>query len=168
MADEQKYFFLNMINAGVTGLSKKAGHEGWLELDTWDFQMNQAAQPNTGAGTPTKTSATGTFSFSIKHNGPRMFKLASMGSFIKSAITFDAERAGMLGTAGGTSNLVYFQLIFNKVALSMRSLYGDDGQKTEHVELAFESVQMVYKPVVNGAVGSAITKTYDAKQNTVI
>src|ERR1039457_4157881 len=152
MADEQKYFFLNMISAGVTGLCKKAGHDGWLVLDSWDFSMDQASQANVGAGTPTKTAATGTFGFSVKHNGPRLFKLASMGTFIKTPITFEAERAGMAGAAGGTSNLVYFHLIFTKAALSLRSLHRDDGQQTEHVELAFEAVQMTYKPVVDGAI----------------
>jgi len=41
MAGEQKYFFLNMINANVHGGSTKANHIDWIELDNWDFSMNQ-------------------------------------------------------------------------------------------------------------------------------
>lgn len=97
MAD-QRYFFLNMINAGVNGGSTKTNHVNWLELDNWDFSMNQTADPNVKGGRPSKTSATGRFGFSIVHNGPKLFQLCSSGQFINSAITFEAERAGLTGT----------------------------------------------------------------------
>jgi len=169
MADAQRYFFLNMIAAGVPGASMKAGHVGWLELDSWDFSMNQTADPNVGGGRPTKTAATGRFGFSIKHNGPAMFKLGAMGQFISTAITFEAERSGMSGAGGGArhANLVYFQLVFTNAAISHRSLSGDEGQKQEHIELVFETVAMTYKSVVNGAPGPAVKKSYDAKSNKV-
>jgi type VI protein secretion system component Hcp len=172
MADAQKYFFLNMIAAGVPGASQKAGHVGWLELDSWDFSMNQTADPNIGGGRPTKTAASGRFGFSIKHNGPSMFKLGAMGQYIGSAITFEAERSGLAGAAtgaaAGTANLVYLQLVFTKSAISHRGLSGDEGQKQEHIELVFETVAMTYKPVVKGAPGPAVTKSYDAKSNKVV
>jgi len=171
MADAQRYFFLNMIAAGVPGASQKSGHVGWLELDSWDFSMNQTADPNVGGGRPTKTAATGRFGFSIKHNGPAMFKLGAMGQFISTAITFEAERSGMSGAAPGaapgTANIVYFQLVFTNAAISHRSLSGDEGQKQEHIELVFETVAMTYKSVVNGAPGPAVKKSYDAKSNKV-
>ena len=160
-----------MIAAGVPGASQKAGHVGWLELDSWDFSMNQTADPNIGGGRPTKTAASGRFGFSIKHNGPAMFKLGAMGQYISSAITFEAERSGLQAggsTSAGTANLVYLQLVFNKAAISHRGLSGDEGQKQEHVELVFETVNMTYKPVVNGMPGPAVTKNYDAKSNKVV
>src|ERR1017187_9355972 len=79
MAGDQKYFFLNMISAGVHGGSPKANHLAWLELDNWDFSMNQTADPNVKGGRPSKTSATGRFGFSIVHNGPYLFSLAARG-----------------------------------------------------------------------------------------
>jgi type VI protein secretion system component Hcp len=166
MADSQRYFFLNMIAAGVNGGSPKANHINWLELSNWDFSMNQTADPNVKGGRPSKTSATGRFGFSIVHNGPKLFQLAASGQYINSPIVFEAERSGLTGT-GASSTGVYFQLTFNRSVVSHRSLSGDDGQKTEHIELVFQSVTMMYRQVVNGALGPAITKTYDAKLNQV-
>jgi type VI protein secretion system component Hcp len=169
MAGDQKYFFLNMISAGVHGGSPKANHLDWLELDNWDFSMNQTADPNVKGGRPSKTSATGRFGFSIVHNGPYLFSLAASGQFIGNTtpIVFEAERSGLTSGGGGTGTGVYLQLTFTKVVVSHRSLSGDDGQKMEHIELVFEKVQMMYKQVVNGVLGPAMTKSYDAKTNQV-
>jgi type VI protein secretion system component Hcp len=166
MAGEQRYFFLNMIAAGVNGGSPKASHINWLELDNWDFSMNQTADPNVKGGRPSKTSATGRFGFSIVHNGPQLFNLCASGQYINSPIVFEAERSGLTGT-GATSTAVYLQLTFNRSVVSHRSLSGDDGQKMEHIEIVFQSVQMTYRQVVAGALGPPITKTYDAKLNQV-
>jgi len=169
MAGEQKYFFLNMINANVHGGSTKANHIDWIELDNWDFSMNQSADPNQKGGRPTKTSATGRFGFSIIHNGPALFNLCASGQYIgqSSPITFEAERSGLTSGGGSTGTGVYLQLIFTKAVVSHRSLSGDDGQKMEHIELVFEKVSITYKQVVNGVLGPAMTKTYDAKSNHV-
>ena len=80
---------------------------------------------------------------------------------------FRSERSGLTTGGGATGTGVYFQLIFKKVVVSHRSLSGDDGLKMEHIELVFEHVSMMYKQVVNGVLGSANTKTYDAKSNQV-
>jgi len=169
MASDQKYFFLNMIGAGVHGGSPKANHLDWLELDNWDFSMNQTADPNSKGGRPSKTSAVGRFGFSIVHNGPMLFKLAASGQYIgqTTPVVFEAERSGLTAGAGGTGTGVYLQLIFTKVVVSHRGLSGNDGQKTEHIDLVFEKVSMTYKQVVNGVLGPAMTKTYDAKTNKV-
>jgi len=166
MADGQKYFFLNMIKANVNGGSPKANHINWLELDNWDFSMNQTADPNVKGGRPSKTSAVGRFGFSIIHNGPQLFKLAASGQYLDDAIVFEAERSGLVGGDAGSTG-VYLQLIFTRTVVSHRSLSGDDGQKTEHIELVFQKVQMTYRQVIKGALGPAITKTYDAKSNKV-
>jgi len=178
MADSQKYFFLNM-QPNVNGGSPKASHLNWLELDNWDFSMNQTADPNVKGGRPSKTSATGRFGFTIVHNGPQLFNLCASGQYISTPITFEAERSGLAGVpaagastsnataTGASSTVVYLQLIFTNTVVSHRSLSGDDGQKMEHIELVFQKVQMTYWPVVAGNLGSANTKTYDAKSNLI-
>jgi type VI protein secretion system component Hcp len=95
MADEQRFFFLNMIPAGVQGGSTKIGHVGWLEIDSWSFSMNQSAEPNSNGGQPKTTAASGRFGFTMKHAGPNIFKNVAAGSFIKGPITFEAERGGV-------------------------------------------------------------------------
>jgi type VI protein secretion system component Hcp len=165
MAD-QRYFFLDLVQAGVQGGCQKLNHTGWIELDDWSFSMHQMAEPNVKGGRPSKTSAAGSFGFTIKHNGPTIFKLVSQGAFIGQPITFEAERAG-LTQAGGAANPtgVYFRLVFNNTVISSRSISGDPGTKTEHIEFAFEKVTMTYRQVVNGVLGPAVTKFYDAKSN---
>jgi type VI protein secretion system component Hcp len=169
MAGDQRYFFLNMISAGIHGGSPKANHLDWLELDNWDFSMNLNADINVKSGRPDKTSAVGRFGFSIVHNGPYLFGLAASGQYIgeTSPIVFEAERSGLTSGGGSTGTGVYLQLTFTKAVVSNRSLSGDDGQKMEHIELVFEKVSMMYKQVVNGVLGPATTKSYDAKTNRV-
>src|ERR1039458_9073737 len=103
MADEQRYFFLDLTKAGVHGGSPKTSHLDWLELDNWDFSMNQTADPNVKGGRPSKTSATGRFGFSIIHNGPALFGLAASGQYLTDAITFEAERSGLQSAGAGAS-----------------------------------------------------------------
>jgi type VI protein secretion system component Hcp len=167
VADDQRYFFLDMTKAGVKGGCTKAAHPDWIELENWDFSMSQTADPNVKGGRPSKTSATGRFGFSIRHNGPQLFKLASTGQYINTPIVFQAERAGLQSAGAQSSSMVYLQLTFNRVVVSHRSLSGDDGQKMEHIELVFEKVAMIYKQVINGKLGSAIQKSYDGKSNLV-
>ena len=168
MADQQRYFFLNLTASGVTGPCQKAGHVGWLELDSWNFSLEQKVNQNVGAGGATKTNSVGRFGFSIKHIGPRIFGLGSIGSFIAQPITFEAERSGMVPVAGaGTANLVYLQIVFTKAVISSRSLGGDDGIKDEHVNLVFQTVQFKYTQITDGAIGSSFTKIFDAKSGGV-
>lgn len=169
MADDQKFFFLDLKTAGVVPLggSTKQGHEGWIELDSWTFSMNQAAEANVGGGQPKGTAASGRFGFTIKHNGPMLFKASSSGGFIPGPVTFEAERGGVnVGSAAGQkSTATYLRLVFNNLVVSGRSIGGDSTQKTEHIELTFQSVSFSYTQIVNGNPGSALTKAYDVKKN---
>jgi type VI protein secretion system component Hcp len=163
MADEQRFFFLDLRPAGVSdGGCKKASHPKWVELDDWNFSMIQEAEPNVKGGRPSKTSASGSFSFSIKHNGPALFKACANGQFIAGPLTFEAERGGLTGGTPG----VYLQLLFNNAVISSRSLSGDEGQKTEHIGITFEKVTMTYKQVVNGSLQAGLAKSYDSKTNS--
>lgn len=162
MAD-QRFFFLDLRPAGVVdGGCIKAGHQKWAELDNWHFSMHQSAEPNVKGGRPAKTSASGSFSFSIKHNGPALFKVCAAGMFIPGPITFEAERGGLTGGVNG----VYFQLLFSNAIVSSRSISGDDGDKSEDIEITFQNVSMTYKQVLNGALQSGLTKSYDSKTNS--
>jgi type VI protein secretion system component Hcp len=167
VADEQKFFFLDLTKAGVQGGSTKIGHQGWLEIDSWSFSMNQAAEPNSNGGQPKSTAASGRFGFTMKHAGPQVYKLAASGSFIAGPITFEAERGGINVAAGvGTKPTVtYLRLVFNNLAVTSRNLGGGDGQKIESIEFTFQQVQYSYTQVLNGSPQAAITKSYDVKQN---
>jgi type VI protein secretion system component Hcp len=166
MAEEQRFFFLDLRNAGVPkGGCTKQGHVDWLELGSWDFSMYQHAEPNVKGGRPSKTAATGTFGFTITHNGPALFANVAKGAHINGPVTFEAERGGVqTGTGAGVKpTTTYFRLIFNNLVVSNRDLGGDEGQKSESVRLAFEKVQMSYAQIVNGNPGPMTPKAYDMK-----
>lgn len=169
MADGQRFFFLNLLPAGVHGGSTKQNHQDWLELDSWSFSMNQTAEPNAKGGRPTTTSATGTFGFTINHNGPQLFKNVANGNYIAGPITFEAERGGVQqGSATGVkATTTYLRLTFSNVVISGRHLSGGQGQKTEQIELSFEIVSLGYAQVINGTAQAMVTKTYDVKSNQV-
>src|ERR1700691_973030 len=120
MADEQRFFFLNMIPAGVQGGSTKIGHVGWLEIDSWSFSMNQAAEPNSNGGQPKSTAASGRFGVTMKHAGPLVDSLVASASCIAGPVTFNAERGGINVPAGtGTKPTVtYLSLVFNNLAIA--------------------------------------------------
>jgi type VI protein secretion system component Hcp len=170
MADDQRFFFLDLKNAGIpNGGSLKKGHEGWVELDSWTFSMNQAAEANVGGGQPKGTAASGRFGFTIKHAGPLIFKTAASGAFIKGPVTFEAERAGVnVGSGAGVKDTTtYLRLIFNDLVVSGRSLAGDSTQKSEHIELAFQKVTFAYAQILNGNAQAMLQKSYDMKANQV-
>ena len=51
MADNQRFFFLDMTKNGVPkGGCMKSRNRDWIELDDWDFSMHQTADPNISAG----------------------------------------------------------------------------------------------------------------------
>jgi type VI protein secretion system component Hcp len=169
MADGVRFFFLNLIPAGVQGGSTKSGHANWLELDSWSFTMNQTAEPNAKGGRPTTTSATGSFSFRVSHNGPQLFKNVATGNFITAPIIFEAERAGVQqGSATGVkSTTTYLRLTFTGTVIAGRCISGDQGEKTEDISLSFETVALGYAQIVAGNAQGIVTKTYDVKSNQV-
>jgi len=107
----------------------------------------------------------GRFGFTIKHFGPSIFKNASGAGFLKEPITFEAERGGLKQTSesGYKSTGTYLRLVFRHTVVAVRSLAGGIGPKTEEVELAFNEVEMTYRQVIDGKLGPAITKSFDAK-----
>lgn len=167
MADEQRFFFLNLQPAGVVGGSTKVGHVGWLEIDSWSFSMNQQAEPNSNGGQPKTTAASGRFGFTMKHAGPSVFKNVASGAFIPGPITFEAERGGVnvASTTGTKPTTTYLRLVFSNLAITSRNLGGGDGQKTENIEFTFTTVQYNYSQVLNGSPQAMITKNYDVKTN---
>lgn len=170
MADDQKFFFLDLSKAGIpNGGSTKKGHEGWVELDSWTFSMNQNAEPNVAGGQPRGTAASGRFGFTVKHWGPLIFKLAASGAYIQGPVTFEAERAGVnVGSAAGVKDsATYLRLTFHNLVVSGRSLAGDSTQKSEHIELSFQSVTFGYAQIVAGNAQAMLQKSYDVKKNQV-
>jgi type VI protein secretion system component Hcp len=166
MAD-QKFFFLDMTKAGVPkGGSDKLDTQNWLELDSWNFSMHQSADANVKSGNVTTTSASGSFSFSIKHNGPELFRQVVNSIKTTNPVTFRAYRGGLQTSGtGGTPITKYFELIFNNLVVAGRHLSGDEGQKDESIELAFQTVAMSYWDVGTGTPTLVATKTYDTKTN---
>jgi len=164
---EQKFFFLDMTKAGYPdGGSDKQDTKGWLELDSWNFSMHQSADANVKSGSVTTTSASGSFSFTIKHNGPKLFKQVVNSVNITAPVTFRAYRGGLVGGgAGGTPIAKYFELVFTNLVVAGRHISGDEGQKDESIELAFENVQMSYWDLGTGTPVLVATKTYNTKTN---
>jgi type VI protein secretion system component Hcp len=166
MADQQRFFFLDMKTAGVVpkGGSDKKGHEDWIELDSWDFSMTQTANPNVKGGKPDGTSAMGMFSFTIKHNGPALFGACANGALIQKPITFEADRGGVNVASGNgrKPTATYFRLKFENTVITGRSISGDDTTKTEQISLNFGKVTMEYYQIVDGTPHLVGTKSYNA------
>jgi type VI protein secretion system component Hcp len=165
---DQRFFFLDLTKIGVQGGCDKAKHIGWLELNDWSFTMHTESKPNAKGGQPTKTNASGSFSFSITHNGPSLLKYAATSSHLEQPITFHALRGGIkqTPTAGQLSTGVYLELLFNQSTISGRSLGGDDGQKTEHIDISFEMVTMTYYQVIDGVLQGPLKIEYNTMAST--
>ncbi len=168
MAEEQKFFFLDMTKAGVPdGGSRRPDTKGWLELDSWSFSMNQIADPNVKGGKPTSTAAQGRFGFTIKHNGPALFKGVTKSTLQTTPITFRAYRGGLDTPGEANPTVRYVELEFRDALVGSRRIEGDSGQKIESIELAFNQVKMTYWQLVKGkpVSGAGLSKQYNAKSN---
>jgi type VI protein secretion system component Hcp len=165
---EQKFFFLDMTKAGVPdGGSIKTDTLKWMELDSWNFHMHQSADANVKSGSVTTTSASGSFSFSIKYNGPFLFRQVVNSVLQTQPVTFRAYRGGQTTTGtSGTPIVKYFELVFTNLVVAGRHLSGDEGQKMESIELAFEQVSISYWQMQkSGPPALVATKTYNSKTN---
>jgi type VI protein secretion system component Hcp len=163
----QKFFFLDMTKAGVPlGGSDKTDTLNWLELDSWNFHMDQKADANVGSGNVTTTSASGSFHFTIKHHGPQLFRQVENSIKQAQAVTFRAYRGGQeISGTSGTPIAKYFELIFTSLVVADRTLSGDEGAKEESISLAFEQVAMSYWEMKNKTPTLVATKTYNTKTN---
>jgi type VI protein secretion system component Hcp len=164
---QQKFFFLDMTKAGVpNGGSDKIDTLNWMELDSWNFNMHQSADANVKSGSVTTTSASGSFSFSIKHNGPQLFRQVVNSIKQSQPVTFRAYRGGQeIAGTGGTPIVKYFELVFTSLVVAGRHISGDEGQKDESIELAFEQVAMSYWQMQKAGPALIATKTYNTKTN---
>ena len=167
---EQQLFFVNMSAAGITGESQKVGHQGWVEAESWHFQMNQTADLALGQAGGTGTAAFGSFGFtrSKDKSSPKFFEYCSTGSHIKT-IVFEAERQGtqQAGTAGANPSSVYFRVTMNDVVISGRDISQSEKDRgLESLEFAFAEVEVGYALVMtDGTTKSMTVKKYNAKMN---
>lgn len=166
MAD-QRFFFLNLIPNSINGLSNKANHVKWFELQGWDFTTHVDVDTNVAQGAPAKTTKSGAFGFDIIHSGPSMFKLITMGRQLDQPVVFEAVRSGLQGAGNQTGSVTYLQLTFAGVKVTHRALGGDDGFKQEHVAFSFQKVDMVYTPIVNGMVQAKVPASFDIMSGSV-
>jgi len=167
---EQQLFFVNMKAASITGESLKVGHVGWVEAQSWHFQMNQSADQALGQAGGTGTAAFGTFGFtrSKDKSSPKFFEYCSKGSHIPT-IVFEAERQGtqQAGTANTNPSTVYFRITMNDVVVSGRDISQSDKDRgTESLSFAFGEVEVGYAQVMtDGSTKSMVVKKYNAKMN---
>jgi type VI protein secretion system component Hcp len=156
-----------------------------MAASSWSFLMSQSADISTGKLKGGGTAATGSFSFdrTFDRASQPLFDRCARGQHITAA-TFEAQRAGGGGTAGGVGNplasepgsspaggdvsRVYFKLVFTDLVITNRQVrwHGDD-TGTESISFAFGQVQMSYLQVnTDGTIsGSPIQKLYNAKAN---
>ena len=165
----QKMFYFDLTKAGINGQSMRTDYLKWIEVDSWNFSMTQPAEPTVGAKRGKGTMATGTFSFSMKHSGPSVFKVVATAGNIPGPATFVAERGGVqVGSAiGANPYKIYLQLTFQDFVITGRDLGGESGQKTESVTISFHQVSLGYAQVKNGQIQPMTTKIYDQKSLNV-
>lgn len=164
---EQRFFFLNLIPNGISGLSNKANHAKWFELQGWDFTTHVDVDTNVAQGAPPKTTKSGSFEFDIMHSGPSMFKLITLGRQLDQPVVFEAVRSGLQGAGSQAGSVTYLQLTFTGVKFVHRGLSGDDGFKQEHVALSFQNVDMIYTPIINGMVQPNVAASFNIMSGSV-
>jgi type VI secretion system secreted protein Hcp len=167
---DQQLFFINLQAAGITGESQKVGHQGWMEAQSWNFNMTQSADHSLGTSVGAGTAAFGSFSFDRTYDksSPRLLAHCSQGTHIP-VVQFDAERQGtqQADSRGANPSQVYFSLTFRDVVISGRSVSHYESERgRETISFAFREVEMTHRQMMaDGTVRPGVTKKYDAKMN---
>jgi type VI secretion system secreted protein Hcp len=155
---------MHMKIDSIPGESRKKGHEGQIEIDSWSFGMSQAASVSHGGG-----SSAGRVSFQDIHLSKRMCKADTVlmkhcanGTHIDK-ISIYCEKAG-----GDNVTVEYVRIDLTQVLVTSHQTSGADGsdQINTAVSLNFAKYLMVYTPQkTDGSPDGSVEQGYDIAEN---
>lgn len=144
--------------AGIDGESTHKGHENEIELLWWNWGIENAAKPGSGAGAGKATAHALAFTHRYDRASPRLAKACAQGKRLATA-TLSARKAGK-----GQQD--FLTITLSNVLVTSVSVSGDDDEIGESVSLSYEKIQVAYKPQdAKGGLGPGVGFGWDIKTN---
>ena len=159
------------VNAFLTffdkadGESIQKGHEKWVEIQGWDWEIEAESSWTKGGGASVGKPNPG------RMNWEHFFDSAStviMGR-ICTGTSFPKVELHMTQTAGGATPQTYFTMVMEGVFITKVSNSGtEEGRVMQQVEMVFKSVKIEYKPRDRtGKLGATNVFSWDIPSGTV-
>jgi type VI secretion system secreted protein Hcp len=146
--------------AGIDGESTDKGHENWIEIESFSWDVTQTGSLGTpGGGGGTGRAAPADFSIVMPFSSasPLIFKKAVTGEHIESA-QVSVRKAG-----GQSQDFLKYE--FDTVFVTKVDWVGSGGDERapgEEVTFQFEKISVSYAPTLpDGRLGQAITASFD-------
>lgn len=146
---------------GVTGESQQAGHEEWIEIESWSWGAVNAGSSGMGSGAGSGKASLQDFHFVVTHGvaSPILFQKCTTGEPI-------AKAKLHIRKAGGEQQ-VFVEWRFTDVLLSSYQVGGSGGGDplpTDQVSFNFTKLEVEYKPQnADGTLGASIPGSYNVK-----
>ena len=151
-----------MLIDGISGESTDDKHAKWIEVKTFNHDINQEFQdmPSAAGGIDTSGVNMGAFTVTkeVDLSSPTLSAYCCDGKTI-TTINLELCRAN-------ESQTVYMTWKFEDAKIVKVSVSGDGNRPTETVEIKFSKIWWSYTPVNHdGSVGSANEKNWDLQVN---
>ena len=148
---------------GVEGEAQDSGHEGWIDVLSWGWGLNQSGTMHTGGGGGAGKVQVSDLSVtkSVDKASPTLMLKCCKGEHIPSAELHLTE-------AGGDQQ-TYMKIKLKKVLVASVSPGGSgtDDKPVETLSLNFEEVAVDYSPQKeDGSLDAAVTMNWNIPKNT--
>jgi type VI secretion system Hcp family effector len=147
------------------GESIQKGKEKWVEIQSWDWEVEAESSWTKGGGASVGKPNPGKMNFEHRFDTSSTVILG----FICSGKAFPKFELQMLRTTGRGSPETYFTMTMEGAFITKVSNAGtDEGIIVQRVELVFKTVKIEYKPQDNktGTLGAARSYNWDIPAGT--
>jgi type VI secretion system Hcp family effector len=150
---------------GVTGECQQRGHERWIELQGWDWEVEAATSWTKGGGASVGKPKPGALTWS------HLFDLSSIGLLgrIASGTAFASADLDVAKTTGKAVPETYLSLALQGVYVTKVTMSAtEDGAVVQRVSMVFKRVTADYRPQdrKTGALGAPAEFSWDIPAGT--
>jgi len=153
-------FFIKI--AGIDGESKDSKHTGWIDVLSFSYGVSQSSSNFTGGGGGVGKASFDALSFShyVDKATPNLMQYCASGKHIP---TIDVSCCKV---GDGSQEYMHITLTDCIIVHAGPSGSTDDARVTETVAISYSKIKVEVKEQnANGAMGAAVTGTWDVKQN---
>lgn len=126
----------------ISGESEELGHEKWIEISDWDWEITSDSSSNKGQGASVGKPVTEGLNFSHFYD---LSSTVIMRRCIQ-GMTFHTVKLDMCKQTGTGTPQVFLQIIMRDVFITKVSTKGgEDGAVSQDISMTFKKVGMAYK-----------------------
>ena len=147
------------------GESIQKGHEKWVELQGWDWEVEAMSSWTKGGGASVGKPTPGSLTCALAFNKSSTVALG----YICTGRAFPKVQLDVTRDTGGGKQEAYFVMTMSGVFLTKVGLSAsEEGQVSQRIELIFKTVAIDYRPQdpKTGSLGASSTFNWDIPAGT--